>query len=417
MPEAIPFERLGVPEPLRKNLGPDGDPRAQFAMAAGLLPTTPEAQLALCYVLATHKKKKIALRARKTLVALPIDQVIGALSPKTHPKILEFLTNFRKDDAKLDERLITLRHINDRTAVLLAQRASEDNCSLLARNHERLLMTPDVFVALHANPNCTAATLDLAESFLTLQHCMPEVPPQRPFLATEEPEPTPGPEATATPQPTVPTPSTADTDLEAEIAAALSGDQSPMLLQAQEETLNLFALDEHGQQDLGDFSFDFRDEATDLSWDLTEERDEAATDDEKKSMEAQINDMTVGERVKLAYLGNAEARRLLVRDRNKIVSGAVIKSGRLSDSEVASFAGNRNLDEEVIRLIAISRSMTRKYQVKAALAGNPKTPLPIARQFMGMLSKKDLQNLSRSKSVGGAVAKEAKRLFKARYQK
>ena len=37
-------------------------------------------------------------------------------------------------------------------------------------------------------------------------------------------------------------------------------------------------------------------------------------------------------------------------------------------------------DSEALRdCLRLSRAMTRKYQVKAALAGNPKTPLPIAR--------------------------------------
>ena len=48
--------------------------------------------------------------------------------------------------------------------------------------------------------------------------------------------------------------------------------------------------------------------------------------------------MTVGQKIKLAYKGNKTVRELLVRDTNKIVGVAVVKSGRITDREVMTIA-------------------------------------------------------------------------------
>ena len=67
---------------------------------------------------------------------------------------------------------------NDRTARLIAQRAGEELCTQLSQNHERLLMTPSIYLDPHANPNCTEVALQRAES-LRMQRQLPEVPSRR----------------------------------------------------------------------------------------------------------------------------------------------------------------------------------------------------------------------------------------------
>jgi hypothetical protein len=127
--------------------------------------------------------------------------------------------------------------------------------------------------------------------------------------------------------------------------------------------------------------------------------------------------MSIGHKIKLAYKGNKEARSILIRDANKTVSIAVVKSGRMTDTEVASYAGNRNLCDDVIREIARNKEFTRKYPVQVALVTNPKTPVNVAMAFMAGMHKKDLQSLMRNRNVSSVISAAARKRYKDKFQK
>ena len=55
--------------------------------------------------------------------------------------------------------------------------------------------------------------------------------------------------------------------------------------------------------------------------------------------------------------------------------------------------------------------MTRNYQVKLALATNPKTPQAIAMKFINYLQDKDLRSLMKSKDVPSVVSTHARRIL------
>ena len=205
-------------------------------------------------------------------------------------------------------------------------------------------------------------------------------------------------------------------DLLAEVEAALRGEQSPAFVQAQSSNLDMFNLDalDDGPDPHAGFSFDFTDEGESFSWDLTADhgRDIEDRGELRRSLEQQIKDMSVGHKIKLAYRGNKEVRGILIRDTNKVIASAVVKSGRLTDQEVASFAGNKNLDGEVLREIATNSEFTRKYPVKVALVNNPKTPVSMAVTMVNSLQKKDLMSLTRNRNVPSVVTTAATRLFR-----
>jgi hypothetical protein len=193
-----------------------------------------------------------------------------------------------------------------------------------------------------------------------------------------------------------------------------------------EPSLDMFNLDsvEQDAEGLGAFRFNFEDDMENFSWSLTKEEDpdsgpsKAEEEDEgRKSLEQQLQEMTVGKKIKLAYTGNLSARKVLVRDSNKIVAAAVVKSGRLTPNEVASFAGNKNLHDEVVRLIAQNKEFVRKYPVQVALVNNPKCPMPIALKLMQGLQKKDLQQLANNRNVPSAIFGTAMKMYKAKYRK
>lgn len=128
------------------------------------------------------------------------------------------------------------------------------------------------------------------------------------------------------------------------------------------------------------------------------------------SLLAQIQQMSVSERVKLALRGNKDARQILIRDGNKLIRRFVLQNPRMSDGEVVAVCRNRTADEELLRTIGEKREWMKNYQVRLALATNPKTPLPIALRQVGTLGERDLGQLAKSRNVPQAVAVAARRL-------
>ena len=433
----IPFERLGIPVPFRKSVSPGAPRSAKVAVAKGLIPCTADVQLSLLYVLAVDKDRAVAKAARATMRAMPVPQILSGISQSTFPKVLEFIAQF-KPDRELDQRLLQIRNTPDRAAEMVAARADAGLCEILVRNQERLLMTPTVFVSLHANPLCSDEELGNAESFLRLHNSLPEVPERRPFQQAKPVEvaakarPAPKKNALddlfddgpASAEDTTTESPAAEPEPAAEVAVEPVS-PTPVVDTPQQPDLDMFDLgkQETDSSKFGAFKFNFDDEADDFSWDLTrdssegEARSENEEEEQRVSLEQQLRDMPVGKKIKLAYMGNQEARKILVRDPNKIVAAAVVKSGRLTPNEVASFAGNKNLHDEVVRLIADNKEFTRKYPVQVALVNNPKTPPSVALRLMQGLHKRDLQQLANNRNVPSVVFGTAMKIFKAKYRK
>jgi hypothetical protein len=144
---------------------------------------------------------------------------------------------------------------------------------------------------------------------------------------------------------------------------------------------------------------------------LLEESDEDPLIDENSNIYGLIQSMTVMQKIKLARMGNKEARSLLLRDRNKIVAIAAITSPKVTVQEVGTIAKARNVSDEVLRVISRNREWTRDYQVKLALATNPKCARPEAMKFVNYLQDRDLRGLMRSKDVPTAISTHARRIL------
>ena len=126
---------------------------------------------------------------------------------------------------------------------------------------------------------------------------------------------------------------------------------------------------------------------------------------------ALIQKMSVFQKIKLARMGNKEARNLLVRDRNKIVAMASVTSPKVTDPEAVNLAQARNVCDDVLRYIANNRDWTKGYQVKLALSMNPRCPLASAMKFVNYLQDKDLKTMMRSKDVPAAISSHARRIL------
>ncbi|MBC8134122.1 MAG: hypothetical protein H7X95_14165 [Deltaproteobacteria bacterium] len=120
------------------------------------------------------------------------------------------------------------------------------------------------------------------------------------------------------------------------------------------------------------------------------------------------------EKIRLATLGNAYCRQNLLRDSNRMVAMAAIRSPQITDGEIVKAAGNRALSEEVIRYIGNRKELVKQYAVKLALVGNAKCPLAVTLRLLSTLNADDIKQIARSKNVPGALSTAAKRLAAAK---
>lgn len=124
-----------------------------------------------------------------------------------------------------------------------------------------------------------------------------------------------------------------------------------------------------------------------------------------------IAKLTVGERVQLAMKGARDERFILIRDGAKVVALAVLESPKLTENEVEVFASMRNVQEVVLRTIAMKRRFMKAYPVVKALVNNPRTPLEVALPLLNHLLVNDLRIVGANKNIGDTIRKLAIKLY------
>lgn len=137
-------------------------------------------------------------------------------------------------------------------------------------------------------------------------------------------------------------------------------------------------------------------------------------EERRKTLLQQISAMTVAQRVKFAMKGGADARRVLIRDTNKVVQRAVLQSPRLTDQEVEAFASMTNLTDEILRLIGKNRNFRKNYSVVRNLLNNGKAPLDVTMNLLPMLNPMDLKRLTMNKNVPETLRTTAVKLQRQR---
>jgi hypothetical protein len=323
--------------------------------AKGALPLEPIELATVLFVLANDGDAQVKDTARASLEKLPDGIARTVLSGPAHPAVLSFLAHLYRDHAERMETLALNASADDDTVAFLATLPHGRVIEIVGNNQTRLLRAPHIVDALGENPLTGKATIDRILSFLGLE---------RP--AAEE----------------------SDTS---DLASAQSAEE--ITDEAALATLRSI---------LGD-------DASEFAKELLEDSDEDLDEVTKGNLVALIAKMNVMQKVKLARMGNKEARGLLIRDRNKIVATAAIRSPRINDTEVAGFAKSRNLSDDVMRIIASNREWTKNYAVKLALVMNPKCPVTFSVKFMNFLQEKDLRSLVKSKDVPAVISTHARR--------
>ncbi|UCE86494.1 MAG: hypothetical protein JSU66_01795 [Deltaproteobacteria bacterium] len=326
--------------------------------ARGALPLPPIELATVLFVLLHDPDTEVKTRARESLENLPDPIYTTVVSGRAHPAVLGHLAHVLKDRPKMLEPLALNAATDDETIAFLATLTHRRIVDIISNNQERMLRCPDIVEALGSNPLTSRSVIDRILSFLGLERPEAEAPEE---VETDD----------ALPPPVEVT----DAQAEAALRAVLSND------------------------------------ASEFDAELIRENGEEISEEVQQSLFAQIQEMTVMQKVKLARMGNKEARGILVRDRNKVVASAAIRSPRINDNEVSQYAKMRNLSDEVVRIIAANREWTKSYAVKLALATNPRCPLSAAMKFLNHLQDRDLKSVMRSKDVPSPISTHARRIL------
>lgn len=363
----LPIDITSLPGPAQKLCDPNAPPKLQELAARGVAPGLKAGDaLAVVVLLAKSERAEVESTARATLAALPPPLLAGALGADLHPAVIDALA--RAYIARIDvlEKLVAMPRVDPETIEHLARAGNEPLTELVATNEARLLSHPRLIELLYMNRSTRMSTADRIVDLARRGGLeLSGIPAFREAVAALEGEliPEPSPE---------PTP---DDMLFAETTALASELASP----APEDT--------H--------------EPTPEGVEVVKPK--------FKPLYKLIGDMNISQKVRCAQLGSKEERLLLVRDRNRLVASAVARSPMLQEDDVNLITKNRNVSDEVLRILASNAEWLKSYPIKRNLVENPKTPLSIATRLIPLLRDADVRQLAKSKNVTAAIQEAARR--------
>lgn len=332
--------------------------QSKMMAARGLLPVArPRDLLALLYQLSLDPDERLQKAALGAAAALPDPVLRGGLGdPAIDPRVLDLFADLLAAAPSATELIVGNPSAADETLAAVAGRGSAAEVDLLATNETRLLGAPSIIAAMYQNRKARMSTVDrVVELAVRNGVKVPGIPAweeiQKLYSAREEP---------------LSSPALADEQFAraARVNAARAPDGEP------------------------------------------------GTPHEADSKE--ISALTAPMKIRLATVGNAFDRAILIRDPKKVVAMAAIKSPGLSDAEAMKYAGLSTLAEEVIGYIANQREWTKLYSVKLALVNNPKCPVGAAMRLLPHLREKDVDSLARSKGIASALSAQARKLMAQR---
>ena len=117
------------------------------------------------------------------------------------------------------------------------------------------------------------------------------------------------------------------------------------------------------------------------------------------------------QKIRLAHIANLPIRMLLIQSPIKVISLAVLKNPKLTESEVFRYAQQKNLVDDVLLAIGKDPKWIKNYPIKLAIVSNPKTPLSLSVNFLSHLHDNDLKALSRDKNISAVLSRAAQQML------
>jgi hypothetical protein len=336
-------------------------------IARGFLPLPQDDLIAVLAYLSGGDDGELVDVARGSLMEMPMRAIVDFASNEALPPAhLGYLLNAASDAAIL-EPLIRNRSVADAAIVDLARHAEPGVQEVIVINQARILRAPEILDALLANPKLSTdvrrRALETREEFFDKKARVEEA---RSLVDDEEDE----------------GPAVLDLPLDA---------IADLLEKAKHEDVENLPPPPLTELEL--------------------------KDEKKKSVWAQIQAMTVAQKVMLAFRGDKTTRMILVRERNKLVCSSVMRNPRMTPAEAEAVATMRNVDEEVLRILTTRREWMSKYTIVNNLVHNPKAPMGVVLTLINRLTLRDLKALKDDKNVTETVRQLAKKYYVAKTQK
>ncbi len=361
-----PLSPERLPPNFRKHVDP-ASPVAMRGMAArGMVPLNPADMCHCLAMLAGDPDAGVVASARKTAGGLPEKILIAGLRDEGQsPRALHFFAEVLAGKDGLLEAIVLNNVSHDLTVAQIAATSSSAKLlEVISGNQLRILRDERVLRALVTNPSTSKAVVDLTCDFAVRSGLVLADLPQM---------------------------------VEAHVRVHGAPPAAPNSAEAQEQAQNtaVALIAEFGDA-------------------LTDNAAPPMEDGRRLNLSQRILKMNVTERIKLATLGNKEARTMLMRDPNRLVTLAVVNSPRITDPEVLTLAHSRTCPEDVLRVIYMAREWTRQYPIKLALVKNPKVPLATAMRFLSTLREAEVKDLAFNKNIPTAVRMQAKKIVDKR---
>lgn len=394
------FQRLKHDElspHLQGVIGPNMPPAKRIALAKGLIPLGTKDLLLALYFLAGDLDRQVAREAQKSLKDLPESLTILGLSGKVSPKLLHFVATQSYDNFHIHEQIALHRQVREDTLIHLGRHTEHERViGILAGNERAILRCPSILHGLARNPRTPQSTVDRLTKFYEIDkgHSYREDLPPELRAETERPAPQPKPEIKPEP--------------EAEAGAPLSD-----RMVFPDERL-------HPCVRLGDLAGAEFDSDLLFADDLMHEPDdddgtaEGPSEQQARTMMARIARMKMIDKLLLAMRGNAEARKILIKNPNRLIQEGVLQNPRVRVREVIEAVKERSTSQNVVERICNNREWTRYYEVCHQLCWHPKTPARMVFRYLSKLNFKDLNKIARSRNVPGATRNQALKMAQRR---
>jgi hypothetical protein len=387
-----------------KFVGEESPPKIRKMAAAGLAPLPPREMLLALYQLWVDNSEESEL-AGKTLAGLPASVLDGALADRQLPPgVIDLLGRKFPTNEKVLAQVVRHANVDDETLIGVARVCPEPVCDILADNETRWLGCPAIVGSLYQNRHCRMSVvhrmIELAERE-GVDLPLPAMDEIRIALAES------GPVDESRDEMFKQVHSTGGAVV---VETALLD-----VLEAADvdDALELPELPDDGEMyDGPPLPHEQAEAAGDE--DAGEIREEDQQPVSKESRMQQILQMRPLEKIRTALLGDKYDRSLLVRDANKTVAIAAIRSPKVRDDEAIAYSANRALPIEVITYISNRRDWIKLYSVKLNLVMNPKTPMARSMSLLAFLNRNDVTKVSRSKNIPSALATAAKRKLASR---
>lgn len=365
--ERSPLPLDSLPASLAPLFAPDAPPARVMMLARGMVPGLDPADLLVgLYQANLHSNEKIATSARKTAMDLPDNVLEGALTAPLPAPVLDLFAELCQDRPKHIERILLNQTAGDETMARLARDLHQEPLlEIIAKNEERLLRHPPIIKALYLNKTTRMSTANRCVELAVRNGVELDIPAYK------------------------------------EIGRALGAEPK---------------YEDAGDQALADAATDatFADAVAEGGLDEEMPTDEELASEDEQDLRKRVSlvGLSVAQKIRLCMIGTSYHRALLLRDPNRIVALAAIKSPLIKDVEVVRVTQSRSVNDDVIRHIAQNRDWLKLYQVKVGLLNNPKTPLPTSMRLLPHLRLNDLRALTRSRNIPNALRQSANQLLK-----